>query len=423
MHVTHIAVPRRESLRGVSVVLALVVAVALVALPGSASAYEEPNDLSDSGCIYCHPHAGYPDMDCESCHATPDTGAEGVPGYEQGAFGGPHGGYLSTTTKCDSCHLVHASPGDSILLLPAPTIVGTCFTCHDGTGGFGVYGVLRARGVEVGASHGMSGVDGSWESTAVVPGGDSETGGSVVAAFRGPGGILICTDCHSPHGAEVVDPFRGDRLRIRADHPSIRSTRLLRQQPSGATSVVTRYGSDWCLTCHKGRSSGGMVMNHPVESSLVTTQTEPYDYDRLPVLASEDPTSSTVLQTMGGIPTAAVVHGWPAVTDAAGNRGYLMPYPRTEQQQGRGPICQQCHEDSRSNVGALVGDGSIGDAAPAQSDPDAVWWDSANSTWTADGAYDNPRFQNFPHETQNAYMLVETDDDLCLNCHPQAGLP
>ncbi len=29
----------------------------------------------------------------------------------------------------------------------------------------------------------------------------------------------------------------------------------------------------------------------------------------------------------------------------------------------------------------------------------------------------NPRFQNFPHETQNAHFLVETNDDLCLNCH------
>jgi hypothetical protein len=100
-----------------------------------------------------------------------------------------------------------------------------------------------------------------------------------------------------------------------------------------------------------------------------------------------------------------------------------MPYPRTDEQQGRGPICQQCHEDSRSNVGQLVGDGSIGDAAPAESDPDAVWWDSTASTWTADGAYDNPRFQNFPHETENRRMLVEEYDDLCLNCHPVSQLP
>ncbi len=44
---------------------------------------------------------------------------------------------------------------------------------------------------------------------------------------------------------------------------------------------------------------------------------------------------------------------------------------------------------------------------------------------SADGlvSSDNPRFQNFPHETQNDTMLVESDDDLCLNCHPQSQLP
>ena len=35
----------------------------------------------------------------------------------------------------------------------------------------------------------------------------------------------------------------------------------------------------------------------------------------------------------------------------------------------------------------------------------------------------NPTFQNFPHETENPNMLVETNDDLCLNCHPATALP
>jgi len=32
---------------------------------------------------------------------------------------------------------------------------------------------------------------------------------------------------------------------------------------------------------------------------------------------------------------------------------------------------------------------------------------------------DNPRYQVFPHESDNPSFLVETDDDLCLNCHTQ----
>jgi hypothetical protein len=41
-----------------------------------------------------------------------------------------------------------------------------------------------------------------------------------------------------------------------------------------------------------------------------------------------------------------------------------------------------------------------------------------------DGAVptNNPRFQTFPHETVNRRMLVETDDHLCLNCHPASRL-
>jgi predicted CXXCH cytochrome family protein len=356
-------------------------------------------------------------MDCSSCHGDADDATGPVNGYEQSRFYGPHGGYMTTTSKCQNCHSVHKSPADSVLLLPAATIKATCETCHDGTGGWGVYGTIRQRTyADPGGGHRI-------DTTNVVPGGDAVTGGSRMQTFSGTGGFLTCTDCHSPHGAEVVDPFLGDRLRIRKDHPAIRSTRLLRQRPTGSAAGTTRYGSDWCLACHEGSGSGGMAMNHPVESSLVTTLTTPYDYDNVPVLSSEDPVSTTVLQTMGGIPTGAIAHDWPVPSDAAGNRGYLMPYPRTDEQQGRGPICQQCHEDSRSSVGQLVGDGSIGDAAPAESDPDAVWWDSTASTWTADGAYDNPRFQNFPHETENRRMLVEEYDDLCLNCHPVSQLP
>ena len=47
------------------------------------------------------------------------------------------------------------------------------------------------------------------------------------------------------------------------------------------------------------------------------------------------------------------------------NRGFLMPYPRTAQQDGHAPICQQCHEDSRE-VGSLSANGMTATAAPAQ---------------------------------------------------------
>ena len=109
------------------------------------------------------------------------------------------------------------------------------------------------------------------------------------------------------------------------------------------------------------------------------------------------------------------MHGSPEPPDDYGmNRGYLMPYPRTTGaggQDGHAPICQQCHEDSR-NVGNLSPDG-----ATARSAPMVITSEDGSSTT------DNPRYQNFPHETVNRKMLVETGDNLCLNCHPSGMLP
>jgi predicted CXXCH cytochrome family protein len=353
-------------------------AIATVILCGPALAWDEyvipdpPMDFSG----YCYPE----------CHDDATGIFNGI---------GPHGNYSTTSGKCDMCHTIHDAPNADVQLLPGATIKGTCFTCHDGTGGRGVYGAIGARGESVGGSH-------SIETTTAIPGGDPLNGGAAVGTFEGPDDTLTCTDCHSPHGQGTVAPFKGERYRnANMGSPAgYVTSKLLRQQPTGASTATAVYGSDWCLGCHAGRSSTGAVHNHPVETSASAAPGTAYDYTNIAALAVDDPTGSTVTTWFTG-----------GDFYSTANRAFLMPYPRTAEQSGHYPICQQCHEDTRY-VGTLVGDGSVGDAATA-------------TITTPDGqtASDNPRFQTFPHETVGANLLVETDDDLCLNCHPTSALP
>jgi len=361
----------------IRVLIVGIVAFAALTLPGVALAFDETTStipsMTEENCGGCHDP--WPDAIFDDPNA------------------GVHGGYTVTTSKCGECHSVHAAPGGGVMLLPGATIKATCLTCHDGTAGRGVYGAIAGRGMTVGASH-------SVETTNVVPGGDENTGGSATVTFAGPGGTLTCTSCHSPHGSNTVNAYMGERQRSYESGITTltNSNKLLKRLPGNATTPTVDYGSDWCLGCHKGRASDlSAVHNHPAESASTTAS--PFVYTNVAKLDSDALTGVTVLGTLANT-----------------NRGYLMPFPRTAQQTGHAPICQQCHEDFR-NVGVLSANGTQGDAA-------------AYTITTPDGwtATDNPRFQNFPHETQGYRMLVEATttaytDDLCLNCHPATQLP
>lgn len=184
---------------------------------------------------------------------------------------GIHGGYTTTSNQCSSCHTMHDATG--VKLLAKMTTTDSCLTCHDGTGGFGVYGTIKARtGAEPSGGHSVLS-----NQTNIVPGGDPLTGGSrVETGFKGGGGFLGCVDCHSPHGASVVDAYNTDRQRYEL-YPAgfTERTNLLKQKPNGSDTTTTVYGSAWCSGCHRGRHSEGTVNNHPVDSQTFSVDNVP----------------------------------------------------------------------------------------------------------------------------------------------------
>jgi predicted CXXCH cytochrome family protein len=257
--------------------------LAVLSVASVAFAYDEPNkqpvhdgtyqNHGDVGkdCYDCHrPSTGLRDTneECSTCHLDIFGGFYGEDTeFMAASIGkGPHGVYSNKGNRCNACHTIHAAPA-GIKLLPGQTVTDTCYACHDGTGGGGVYGVIYARtGVQPEATHRV-------DTTTTVPGGDSSDGGDATMAFTGGvGGTLGCTDCHSPHDSKTVAKWTNQRMRTDVDHlvsqGVTQTNRLLRQNPGSSTATATVYGSDWCLACHAGRVDAGPLHNHPADSRL-----------------------------------------------------------------------------------------------------------------------------------------------------------
>lgn len=411
----------------------------VVLAAGPAFAYQESATTTNP--------AGTPAYSCPVCHGLESgvespTVAPGIPATWTleatttiGTRKGPHGGYSAGTQKCAMCHTTHGSsltstlnlndagipPGtwtDTDIMRFEETIAATCFTCHDGTGGGGVYGVIRQRTgfdpAETSATA-IAGTSGGahrigWLNTndrVDVPGGNVD-GTSRETTLTGRSGSLTCTDCHSPHNSRTVAPFVGDRKRSIEDTTSNYATnRLLKQRPTLGVGNVTQYGTEWCQSCHRGVHRGASTtFPHGLMDTTVQSP-NPWFYNNVSKLATyssgppsdpSDPSSYTVG------PLGGSNFGYIMVLDdnlvGLGTASYTdQPYP----------ICQQCHEDARDVGGYDVNqDNRYIDTLQAFS-----------PSVDGDDLSGNPRFQNFPHETLEDGLLVETKgfDTICLNCH------
>lgn len=345
--------------------------VLFVALSTSAWAYPPPTSESEP----------FVRFSCARCHATDSVAAPG-----EGS--GPHGGYTTTTLKCSLCHSVHMA--GSPLLLAGPTVSASCLSCHDGTGAtVGVYTTIAAHdalgAAAVKAEH-------SCDTTSVIPGASADLDH-----------VMTCADCHSAHGANTVQPFMrdsgfaGSTFVGGAGQPVV-SDCLLRNDVNGVVGDYPEYGALWCSSCHDERHSDSTVVNHPVDADTN------WGY-------------GDVVSTL--LPTSWYDYPFGATATGMGrtNGGYVMAPVTVDDGDGRvevrrDPMCQQCHEDARDVMQPFQGDYTH----RGVTDP----LDPAFDPWLAPV---NPEYLTFPHQTTNANMVIETGDDLCLNCHELTTLP
>lgn len=231
---------RGEKMRKFS--LSLLVSLCMVALAASVAfaAHSGTEGHNQLGQAYWLGHTGVtPGNDpstvptsCNYCHESQTKHTSG-----------PHGGYTTTSNKCQTCHGLHAQATGSNkawnnLLLPGTTTVEVCNYCHDLTqtdlapyytnymtteasvkSAHKVAGLTVASDVygwEAGDGTGDTAYTGTWDGDPTIPGGDYSNGGDHTLTTAGQGklsqNLFTCDSCHTPHAitGATVDPYVGE---------------------------------------------------------------------------------------------------------------------------------------------------------------------------------------------------------------------
>lgn len=253
-----------------------------------------------------------------------------------------------------------------IKLLARASVYDTCRYCH--SAGSGLSELIPYDLLPAGNVK----QDHTADSTTItsVPGG----------ALDGGASYFSCASCHSPHDNNTVAAFTDDEtwstvlgygatshlLKNAGPNNVAAPPRGWTDLPGVGTTAYSFYGAGWCADCHNRRMTGGTYNNHPISNTR--------SYAAIGLAMTNNNFHLTPASHIG--PTAAG-----------------LPYIRSN------VVCQSCHEDFRN----------------------------------ADNPFNmttNPRYKDFPHETEMKYFKVEGesgavlgDDDLCLNCHAASNLP
>ncbi len=348
---------------------------------------------------------------CSTCHVAQGAGD---PYWRDNYWGGIHNptvraayqdatsgpvGAVAQEGWCTVCHDVHEA-SSSNKLLPAQLTADFCFLCHDGTAAnvdgdldagadtdyFGyyvannvIYGSVEVTGnVSQISRHNVNSNNTQYtysNATSNIP-----LGGQVID-YQGNSTPLSCVSCHSPHGTHVVATFNSKTLEPQSNTTSsgwergfgFDRTMILRNNLQNTT--VTQYGAAWCLACHT-QAFGGTHPDHPVDTST--------EYNYFLEADPSDPRWVWDDYLIG----YAFNHSYEATSGAPN------------------PLCQSCHDDAVDPIGTST-----------------VGYSLSGIGYTTWGIPTQNFTDNFPHEVANKKMLVESGDDLCLNCHPPSILP
>ena len=122
-----------------------------------------------------------------------------------GSFSGPHGGYNSTTNKCQDCHSTHYASG-SYMLLRANSREQACDFCHVGGGGSDIN--IQMDNAYDANSVSITSTETRGMGTGHTLGYQGNAPVDINPAFTSADGFA-CFDCHTPHGnsARVLSTF------------------------------------------------------------------------------------------------------------------------------------------------------------------------------------------------------------------------